>query len=739
MTTTSALIDKVRRYLAGQQLSFSEADGLWQEMKARDEISLARRTVARIRKQEGLSDNVPASRAAALCRAEAELTSKDPELGSAMRHDAALEILAQRFDLARETDGETLGVAGGIRKRRWNDLGQLGDLIAAAALYDRGAAGPLGDDAYPHINAAFLEDLLACTGDRSAERTERARRIRERIVTDLPRSASWWNIATHAEALFGLGRYAEARDVLATGRQVLPASERPAPWQLQAATRQLAHLAHLRERRPLEVPEIRAFFEALLPGAPEAVNSAIVGKVGLGLSGGGFRAAFYHLGVLARLAELDVLRHVEVLSCVSGGSIVGACYWLALRARLIRSASLDREDYVVLVKDVIEHFVAAGAIDLRGQTRTGRVGAAWRLLARGEKGALDPEPVAEALSENFYRPLMAGVGPLYMHHLPFQPAGHDPALTGSETFQPGKHNWLRADKVPVLALNATTVNTGHAWQFTPTWMGESPWAVHESADSVPRLEWSRYVPERGWQIELGRAVAASACVPMVFAPVRLDSAYDGIEVNLVDGGLHDNQGTVSLLALNCNVLLVSDAAGQLMFEDRPARGPAGLVGYAGRSMTTLMERIRLTNYADLTARRRSGLLRGLMFLHMKAGLDADPKRLEFSQEPHDIRRAPLSPSGVRKDLQQALAELRTDLDVFTQDEAHGLMACGYQMTAKAFAQDLADLPELGREPSPSSSPWPFAELLAELISTDEWTPRRDELLRGLREGSKVRV
>ena len=30
----------------------------------------------------------------------------------------------------------------------------------------------------------------------------------------------------------------------------------------------------------------------------------------------------------ATLAERDVLRDVEVLSCVSGGSIAGACYWL---------------------------------------------------------------------------------------------------------------------------------------------------------------------------------------------------------------------------------------------------------------------------------------------------------------------------------------------------------------------------------------------------------------------------
>ena len=37
--------------------------------------------------------------------------------------------------------------------------------------------------------------------------------------------------------------------------------------------------------------------------------------------------------VLARLAEMDVLRSVEVLSTVSGGSIVGAHYYLEVKKR----------------------------------------------------------------------------------------------------------------------------------------------------------------------------------------------------------------------------------------------------------------------------------------------------------------------------------------------------------------------------------------------------------------------
>ena len=41
-------------------------------------------------------------------------------------------------------------------------------------------------------------------------------------------------------------------------------------------------------------------------------------KLGLALAGGGFRASLFHLGVLRRMAELDLLRHVQVLSAVSG-------------------------------------------------------------------------------------------------------------------------------------------------------------------------------------------------------------------------------------------------------------------------------------------------------------------------------------------------------------------------------------------------------------------------------------
>src|SRR3954451_14092723 len=48
------------------------------------------------------------------------------------------------------------------------------------------------------------------------------------------------------------------------------------------------------------------------------------GALGICLSGGGFRAALYGLGVLRYLAEAGLLRRAAVVCGVSGGSIAAA-------------------------------------------------------------------------------------------------------------------------------------------------------------------------------------------------------------------------------------------------------------------------------------------------------------------------------------------------------------------------------------------------------------------------------
>ena len=47
-------------------------------------------------------------------------------------------------------------------------------------------------------------------------------------------------------------------------------------------------------------------------------------KLGLALSGGGFRATLYHLGVIRYLRDTGKLEEVSDIASVSGGSILAA-------------------------------------------------------------------------------------------------------------------------------------------------------------------------------------------------------------------------------------------------------------------------------------------------------------------------------------------------------------------------------------------------------------------------------
>jgi hypothetical protein len=280
-------------------------------------------------------------------------------------------------------------------------------------------------------------------------------------------------------------------------------------------------------------------------------------------------------------------------------------------------------------------------------------------------------------------------------------------------FSPRHENWLRNAKVPVLVLNATTLNTGHCWQFTATWMGESPAAVEEGVDTAPRLRrmWYADAPPEHRDPPLARAVAASACVPGLFPPIRLANLFDGVDVRLVDGGVHDNQGIVSLLEQDCDVILVSDASGQSASRARPGWR---VLGVARRSNNILMSRVRSAQFRDLTTRKRSGRLRGLMVVHLRKGLPAPPRDWQGCPEPYEAGAEGLETARpdyrIAEEAQRELAALRTDLDAFTEREAYGLMAAGYRMAETELAASLDQRLPASTRIAPKE-PWPFAKAL----------------------------
>ncbi len=65
-------------------------------------------------------------------------------------------------------------------------------------------------------------------------------------------------------------------------------------------------------------------------------------RAALCLSGGGFRAALFHLGALRRLNELGVLSKIDTITSVSGGSILAAHLAARLRPWPEQGASFEK-------------------------------------------------------------------------------------------------------------------------------------------------------------------------------------------------------------------------------------------------------------------------------------------------------------------------------------------------------------------------------------------------------------
>ncbi len=82
-------------------------------------------------------------------------------------------------------------------------------------------------------------------------------------------------------------------------------------------------------------------------------------RIGLALSGGGFRAAAFHLGVMHKLKELGLLEAVDLLTCVSGGSIAGAHLALNWAAPDV----LERLDNYLATKSIAVGSVIGGLLD----------------------------------------------------------------------------------------------------------------------------------------------------------------------------------------------------------------------------------------------------------------------------------------------------------------------------------------------------------------------------------------
>jgi len=717
-----------KKYLRGEDI-FNDIpfDDLYQSLIKYEQYGYATETLLKkIEENEDEGAEIKLSKYQDL----ADNVYKDSTLSSYFKFDKAINILKSCCDLENTKNSRTLGIAGAIYRSKWKFDRQFHNLLQSRAYYKKGyliwknkshkTVHTETECINTAVNYANLNELIVIenleglseTCEITAEtltRFETAQNTRKEIVdaylvegdeivfkNEIENKERLYSAL--AEAFFGLRKYKQALYFIKLYTQ-----DKTENWQRKPFSKQIYNLANYQitekyqnsnNKDPFQKSEIieeeqNSCLIALNLQANEDaknVKQKPQNKLGIGLSGGGFRAALFHIGVLAAMAEKDKLKDIEVISCVSGGSIIGTFYYLKIK-QLFESKedeAIIQEDYIRIVKEIETEFLAAVQKNIRMRLLTSfsKNLKMWKGDSYSRSNRL-----GELYEEYFYNALMPKKdSPIYMHDLFINPFGND-------SFKLNDDNWKRSNKVPQLILNSTAVNTGHNWQFTASWMGEPPTYISDEFDVKPRLRRMYYenAPAQYQQFRLGYAVAASSCVPVLFQPLVMKGLYENFDLELIDGGVHDNQGIASILEQECNEIIVSDASAQMPDNETHTDSAASLFF---RVDTILQERLREIQLLDLKSRKYTSIVAKLSIVHLKNGLiqlpvswiDCTDVNRSILYDKKIEEENTLLKYGVMKKIQKGLSEVRTDLDSFNDLEAYALMYSGYKqmMNEKDF-------------------------------------------------------
>lgn len=259
-------------------------------------------------------------------------------------------------------------------------------------------------------------------------------------------------------------------------------------------------------------------------------------KIGLALSGGGFRAAVFHLGVLKRLEEIGLLKRISILSTVSGGSVTGALYALRCAQHGGSPGAYPVEELIAEVKSVV--------------TRNFR------------RRALFGSPTRAART-------LASFVTRYVRRMPLLVQELDRELFDGATL-PELPDWI--------LINATNLETGKCWKFFRDRAGDYFIGATDKTD----------------QIRVAEAVGASAAYPVLTDPYPFRGKWEdfrsdllderwmrppsrrpgdispwrqrygrlrgNLNIPLVDGGLYDNEGLNGLRSAKVDYAIYASAA-----------------------------------------------------------------------------------------------------------------------------------------------------------------------------------
>lgn len=388
--------------------------------------------------------------------------------------------------------------------------------------------------------------------------------------------------------------------------------------------------------------------------SPATASQAGFPRIGLALSGGGIRAAVFHLGVLRRLAFERLLESVSTVSTVSGGSLVTAA--IISQAGMVWPSSAEylRSFYPQLRRRIT-------SADLFSPRAIG-----WGGLAEFNLRLLrNRADVLATMLERVW------------------------GVSGRLADLPDAPEWL---------INTTCIDTGKNWRFSKR---ESDWKFGR-----------HYAPD----VPVAVAAAASAAVPYAIGAMSLPLPAAGwwetdpatgrqtrtttrpkTRVRLWDGGAYDNMGLEALTKpgrglRSCDFLICSDASGPLR-----SPGDSPLAAFSRGSLAS-------PRLFDVTGDQIRALRSRMLMADIAAGtVDGVLLRMGNSVRAVDVKTGTLrSPSyydAFQTDEQAELA-LRHPTDLKAPSEAQ------FDMLAR-HGFEIADATLTTYVPArfPRSSPW----------------------------------
>jgi predicted acylesterase/phospholipase RssA len=365
-------------------------------------------------------------------------------------------------------------------------------------------------------------------------------------------------------------------------------------------------------------------------------------RIGLALSGGGFRATLYHLGLVRFLRDADILHQVTHITSVSGGSIMAA--HLALNWDRYNGSSNEFDQAASQLLDFIR-------MDVRN-----------RILRRIPLGLLARWP----------RRLL-GLSNRQMTRTGLLERQYEKHLYGDKSL-------FELPESPELHILATNLSEGCLCSFSR----DGLWMMKQKAGN------SQIERIRVGLMTVPMAVAASSAFPGFFPPLKLTGREVGTrggefgQQAYTDGGVFDNLGVRMFRWLTpmltgdkeLDGVLVSDV-GQA-FEVQVNRRAGGLIRTAVRATDILMDRVW-----QLENENFEGTF-GYVFARVT-----------------DVVGQHEDATALHPEVQRQTANIRTDLDAFSLLEISCLIRHGYCIGRKA-CRSRADL--FGTK-FPTEPPW----------------------------------